>query len=205
MKSPNAKSKIPFNGCGKWQWNHVPRGGIPTRERCQSVASENERQHAAKLVQQFRAQEKIAADNDIEARQRSFDSPFNAPKGIHAELLRREMAQCDHNAFLAAQDELTKLRGQAVALITPFLKRLVESFDEALNASALEAEKRIEAETLPVISGDVWILHNDGVCQALWFRRVKAQKTLDEIEPGNSVGAVQYFLSNEEFTPFNWK
>jgi hypothetical protein len=46
----------------------------------------------------------------------------------------------------------------------------VDSFDEALNASAIDAEKRIEAEALPVISRDLWTLHNDGVCQALWFR-----------------------------------
>ena len=62
------------------------------------------------------------------------------------------------------------------ALIVPFLKRLVASFDEALNASAIEAEKRIEAEALPVISGELWMLRNEGVCQALWFRRLKAQK-----------------------------
>jgi hypothetical protein len=53
---------------------------------------------------------------------------------------------------------------------------VVASFDEALNASAIEAEKRIEAEALPVSSCELWTLHNDGVCQALWFRRVKAQK-----------------------------
>ena len=41
----------------------------------------------------------------------------------------------------------------------------------------------IESEGLPVISGDLWTLHGDGVCQALWFRRVKAGKTLPEIEP----------------------
>jgi hypothetical protein len=49
----------------------------------------------------------------------------------------------------------------------------------------------------------LWTLHGDGVCQALWFRRVKAEKTLAEIEPNNAA-ACQYFLTNEEFTPFNW-
>ena len=62
----------------------------------------------------------------------------------------------------------------------------------------------IESEGLPVISGDLWTLHGDGVCQALWFRRVKAEKTLAEIEPANAVTACQYFWTNEEFTPFNW-
>jgi hypothetical protein len=44
----------------------------------------------------------------------------------------------------------------------------------------------------------------DGVCQALWFRRVKAEKTLTEIKPGSAIGAVQFLLTNEEHTPFNW-
>jgi len=52
-----------------------------------------------------------------------------------------------------------------------FKSDVVASLDEALNASAIEAEKRIEAEALPVISDELWTLHNDGVCQALWFRR----------------------------------
>ena len=121
MKAP--KCKTPFNGCRPWQWNEYPVGGIPPRERCQSVANEDERQQAVKLVQQYRAQKEIAAANDIEARQKSFDAPFRAPKGIDAEMLRREMAKCDHGAFLAAQDELTKLRREAAALIVPFLKR----------------------------------------------------------------------------------
>ena len=49
-----------------------------------------------------------------------------------------------------------------------FKSGCVTSLDEAL---IIEAEKRIEAEAFPVISGELWTLHNDGVCQALWFRR----------------------------------
>jgi hypothetical protein len=198
---PVTKCKTPFNGCGNWQWNHVPTGGIATRERCQSVATEDERQEAVRLVQEYRAQEKIAADNDIEGRQQNFERPFHGgAKGINAEMLRRELTKCDHDAFLAAQAELAKLRGDALALIKPFLKRLVASLD----ASALEAEKRIETEGFPIFSGESWTLHDDGVCQALWFRRVKAEKALAEIEPSSAVGAVQFFLTNEEHTPFQW-
>jgi hypothetical protein len=119
-------------------------------------------------------------------------------------MLRRELAKCDHDAFLAAQEELTKLRGAALALIVPFLKRLVASFDEALNASAIEAEKRIEAEGFSISNGETWTLHNDAICEALWFRRSKAQKALDEIEPNSAVGAVQFFLTQEESVPFSW-
>ena len=125
----------------------------------------------------------------------------NAHGGVPGEMLRRQIRAADHGAFLAAQEELAKARGEALALAVPFLRRLVASFDEALNASAIEAEKRIEPEGLPLISGDVWTLHADGVVQALWFRRVKAQKTLDEIEPGNAIGTLQYFLTSEEHVP----
>ena len=119
-------------------------------------------------------------------------------------MVRREISKCDHEAFLTAQEELIKLRGAALVLITPFLKRLAASFDDALIASAIEAEKRIEAENLPICNGDSWALHSDGVCQALWFRRVKAEKALAEIGPGSAIGAVQFFLTNEEHTPFYW-
>jgi hypothetical protein len=125
-------------------------------------------------------------------------------KGINAVFLRRELDKCDHDAFLAAQAKLAKLRAEALALIAPFLGRLVTSFDEALNASAIEAERRIESEGFSISNGETWTLHNDVICEALWFRRAKAQKVLDEIEPNSAVGAVQFFLSNEEHTPFQW-
>jgi hypothetical protein len=47
-------------------------------------------------------------------------------------------------------------------------------------------------------------LHEDAVCRALWSCRVKVEKALVAIEPNSAVGAVQFFLSNEERTPFNW-
>jgi hypothetical protein len=59
---------------------------------------------------------------------------------------------------------------------------LVASLDVSLNASAVEAEKRIESEGFRICDDQTLTLHNDGVCQSLWFRRVKAEKTLAEIE-----------------------
>ena len=43
----------PFNGPGPFEWNQVPTGLEPPRERCQSVASEDERQAAVKLIQEY--------------------------------------------------------------------------------------------------------------------------------------------------------
>jgi hypothetical protein len=211
MKSPTPKCKTPFSGCGKWQWNHVPTGGIPTRERCQAISAEEERQAAVKLIQEYRAQEAIAKSHDIEGMALELDqmarTSKNAHGGVPGEMLRRQIREADPAKHEEAQAELRKLRSEALALITPYQKRLVTSLDESLNASALEAEKRIEAEGFPVCSGGSWTLHDDGVCQALWFRRVKAEKTLAEIEPGSAIGAVQFFLCSQEqepYTPFSW-
>ena len=79
-----------------------------------------------------------------------------------------------HGIWEAAQAELAKLRSEA--LTTPFLKRLLASLDESLNAFAVEGEKRIESEGFRICDGQTWTLYNDGVCQSLWFRGVKAEK-----------------------------
>ena len=209
MKAP--KAKTPFNGSGSWQWNHVPIGGFPTRERCLSVASEPERQQAVKIIQAYRAQEAIAKTHDIDSMAKELDqfarTSKNAHGGVPGEMLRRQIREADHGEYEEAQAELAKLRGEALALITPYLKQLIASLDESLNASALEAEKRIEDEGFPILNGETWTLHNDGVCQALWFRRVKAEKTLAEIEPKGAIGVCQFFLCSEEqepHVPFAW-
>jgi hypothetical protein len=200
---PSPQPETPFT-TPSWQWNFVAVGGFAPRERCQSVSTPGEREAAVRLVKAVRDAEAISALNDIDSRQRELDRPLGRVKGVGAELLRREMSACDHDAFLAAQAELAKLRGEALALIKPFLKRLVASFDEALNASAIEAEQRIKAEGIPLIIGNAWTLHSDGVCLTLWFRRVKASKLLSEITADTAVGAVQFFLTSEEHTPFSW-
>ena len=73
----------------------------------------------------------------------------SAHGGLPGEMLRRQIREADPAKYEEAQAELARLRGEALALIQPFLKRLVASLDESLNASALEAEKRIEAEGFP--------------------------------------------------------
>ena len=211
MKSPIGKCKTPFNGNGSWSWNYVPTGGIPTRERCISVSTPTEREQAVKLVQSYRSWEDIARKHDIDATAKELDVMAswtkNAHGGIPGELLRRQIREADPAKYEEAQAELTKLRGEALELVKPFLKRLVISLNESLNESALAAEQRIESEGFGICDGDSWTLHEDGVCQALWSRRVKAEKTLAEIEPGAAIGACQFFLCSEEqepHTPFNW-
>jgi hypothetical protein len=130
----------------------------------------------------------------------------NAHGGVPGEMLRRQIREADPAKWEEAQTELRKLRGEAMALITPYLKRLVISLDESLNESAFAAEKRIESEGFRICDDESWTLHGDGVCQALWHRRVKAEKTLEAIEPNGAIGAVQFFLCSEEQEPlpFPW-
>jgi hypothetical protein len=121
MKSANPKCKTPFNGSGPWAWNHVPMDGIPARERCLSVATEDERQAAVKLIQEYRAQEAIARTHDIDSMAHELDvmarMSKNAHGGVPGEMLRRQIREADPAKFEEAQAELTRLRGEALALI----------------------------------------------------------------------------------------
>ena len=65
--------------------------------------------------------------NDIDSRQRELDRGLGRAKGVAVEMLRREMAHAIMTPFSLLKTELTKLRGEALALIKPFLKRLVAS------------------------------------------------------------------------------
>jgi hypothetical protein len=68
----------------------------------------------------------------------------------------------------------------------------------------VEAEATLEANGLPIRNGNEWVLHQDAICRALLSCRVKVEKALFELHPLSAVGAVQFFLTNEEHTPFNW-
>jgi len=211
-----AKSLKPETPFGKptWPWNQPPLCGEPTRERCQSVVSHEESQAGLQLVAAYRAQESIALINDIDGRAVAFEKP-HGPRGVGAELLRREMAACDHDAYLAAMAELAKLREEALALVTPIVKRLVKSLADELNDTALVAEERLAKAGLPVrYDGNIdtrtgqriimWMLHTDPLITALWSCRGKAEAALASLSVENSIGAVQFFCTSEEHTPFIW-
>ena len=147
-EAKSSKAETPF-GAPVWPWNQPPLCGEPTRQRCQSIVSYEESQAGVKLVAAYRVQESVVAVNDIDARAIAFEKP-HAVRGVGAELLRREMAACDHDAFLAAQAELAKLRQEALALVTPIVKRLAKSLSDELNNTALVAEERLAKAGLPV-------------------------------------------------------
>jgi hypothetical protein len=198
----NNKPETPL-GTPVWPWNAPPLGGSPSRQRCQSVVSEAEAQTGPELVQSYRLKEALALQNDIDARAVQFEKPV-PPKGVEAEMLRREMSACNHEVFLAAQADLAKLRLEALELMTPIVKRLVKSLADELNAVALEAEERLDKSGLPVRAGATWLLHSDPCVTALWSCRGKADALLASLSPENAIGATQHFLTSEENTPFTW-
>ena len=113
----------------------MPTGGIPTRERCLSVCTSDERQAAIKLVQQYRSQEEIARTHDIENMSKELDQLARVAKSAHGglpgEMLRRQIREADPAKYEEAQAELAKLRSEALALIKPYLKRLIASLDDS--------------------------------------------------------------------------
>ena len=121
-----------------------------------SVVSPQEAEAGVELIAEYRAQESISAANDIESRQKE----LTRIHGIPAELLKRDIAKCDHLKFIEAQEKLTALRKEALALVSPIFKRLVKSLDDQLNETAVGAEQRLSVAGLPVRNGDSWLLHD---------------------------------------------
>jgi hypothetical protein len=57
-KSP--KPETPFK-TPTWPWNFTPQAGVPTRQRCQSIVTEDEREAGAKLIAVYREWESVSA------------------------------------------------------------------------------------------------------------------------------------------------
>jgi hypothetical protein len=201
-KQPRNKPETPFGQPTR----QVPLCGIPTRERCQSVVVDAEREAGVKLIVGYREQESIAALNDIEGRQIWLDreNRVRSVSGVELESWRRQMTACDHSKFLEAQDKLQELRNQAFELTEAIFKRLIKSLDAQLLATALAGEQRLEEAELPIRSGNSWTLHEDAVCKAFWSQRHVVERTLGELSPDSAVGCVQWMCSDEEGTPYSF-
>jgi hypothetical protein len=218
-KTQTPKAQTPFISAPlPWPWNHTVPGGVPSRDRCQSASSPKEREQATELLAEVRRQEEISRANDIagmsdELAKLSRESQ-NAIGGVEGEMKRRAIRAADPGKYEAAQAQLAQLRQEALDLVTPVLRRVLVDYSESLAEAAVAAEARLEANGLPIRdrskvtinspNADTWVLHDDAVCRALWSCRVKIKKTLFGLQSDNAVGAVQYFLTNEEHTPFTW-
>ena len=197
---PCNKPETPF-GKPSWPWNHVPTAGIPTRQRCQSIVSDQEADAGAKLIADYREWEAISAANDIESRQ----IELTRLKGIGLELKKREIAACDYDKWVEAQAKLSELRAQAFEMAKSLLNRLIEGLNSELNENAIASERRLDAAGLPIKNGAEWLLHEDVLCCALWSQRSIASKTLTAVsEVRDGIGSIQWFCTGEPGVPFQW-
>lgn len=204
-KTASNKPRTPFGRPG-WPWNHVPRAGIPTRTRCQSIVTQEEAEAGAKLISSVREQEAIAAEHDIAGKTYKLNQSVRIPtmSAVEQEQLRREIAKCDHEKYLAAEDKLRDLRQEAFELAKTLLSRQIESLNSELNENAIASERRLDTAGLSIKDGAEWMLHDDAICCALWSQRHITEKTLNALAPDSAVGAVQFWCSDEPGVPFQF-
>ena len=178
-----------------------------TRERCHSIVTQEEADAGAKLIATYREWETVSRANDIESRQQWLDkeSRVRTVSGVEVELLRREMTAADHSKFLEAQDKLAELQKQAFEMAEAILGRLISDLSNQLHETTVGAEQRLSEAGLPLRDGDKWLLHDDSLCKAIWSQRHISERTLSELSPDNSIGAIQWLTSDEDGVPFSWQ
>jgi hypothetical protein len=201
------QAETPFKVPG-WPWNYVPFGGMPTRTRCQSIVSAKESETGTELIRQYREQEVISASNDVEGFQLNLSKLDQAggpgAHGVERKKIRKQIEEADHDLFLLAEARKAEFRKEAAALARTLLKKFIKVIDDELNETAIATEQRLDRICIPIKQGEKWALHEDAICCALWSQRHIAEKILVELHAGTSIGAVQFFCTDEEKTPFQW-
>ena len=191
----------------------VPDAGFPPRDICQAVVTDDERKAGVELVKQYREQEQIALDNDADRRQMDLARLGNGGKhGFEIAQLRKELEKCDYQTFVNAQNRLAELRKEAIAMCTPILERLIDSFDRQLTEQAIVREKELQTMGIALFhdGNDIagyptrtYELHSDPILNGLHVRREVARHKLG-MEPVEAIGAAQWLCTPEEGTPFHW-
>ena len=114
--------------------------------------------------------------------------------------LRGQLAKMDPDAFEQSAIELDRVRQEALGLITPVLKRLASSLYETLVKAVLDEE--VVSPTLAFLTKGH--LRTSPLVAALLSRWNLARIRLEWLDPGNAIGAIQHFCSDETGTPFEW-
>ena len=106
----------------------------------------------------------------------------------------------DPDAYEAAEIELERLQEKAVELVGPVLKRLVNECHRQLIESSSLRRHDFATSVLVSIPKPCVQIHS---IAALFSRRNITAIRLEALDRGNSIGAVQQFLIDEEI-PFEW-
>jgi hypothetical protein len=163
-----------------------PDGGWPGRADCQKAVTVEERTAGAKIVAEYRENEKITVDNDADSRQFEMSRLSPSGHGFDHARLRKELAACCRETFLKAQNRMNELRDEAVRLARPVFERLVVEFDKELNAVALRREEELTQMGIPLYSDGLnsagyqhreFAIHSDPLVTA-WQCGVSARGTL---------------------------
>lgn len=230
--SRQARCKTPFSNSLPWPIPYHPR-----RERCQEVVTEQERADAAEILADLRANEAKARDNDIAGRTQEIKNLEAAgrPDGfITAQKLRKEVLECEHEAFLVATAEIRERQEEAAAIVTTILSRLVDSFTEELNALLLAREADLLRLDFPIVEermpeGNVfkdgslggrpskhWVLLTQkevvaihsclGLAKHLLAKFVSGENgyTRQEIVASRAIEALKFFCTSEAAPGFSW-
>jgi hypothetical protein len=199
-------------------WPSPP--SFPSRARCQRDVLDSEREEAERIVAEYREAEKLSADNDIALRQHQLDdaappmvnsSEFghiigggNPMKQLTIEqrlALQKEIRECNHEAFLAAEANLCELRQVALDMAKVILQRLTESFDAELSERALRVEADLTEDLIPLRNGadyELW-RRSDVIARHSW--RELARNAARNLNHENSVGCIQWLCTSETETP----
>ena len=202
---PPSKKSIP-GFLGNALWSAPP--SYPPRTRCQKDVLDIEREEAARIISEYRENEKLAADNDLTSRN---DALWHAEHNemrklppVEKQRIQREITQCNHRDFLVAQSRLNELKVDAADLAKTILGRLIKSFDVELNDRAWEAEERLVADFIPLHNGDSWELWNSSEILFRHSWRAVVRHKLGQPDHSIAVGTIQWLCTTEERVPFAW-
>ena len=112
------KAETPF-GAPVWPWNQPPLCGNPSKQRCQSVVSADEATTGTELVAALSPTRDACSRPTTSTPGRPYSRSLTPSVELTLNCLRREMAACNHEVFLAAQAELAELREEALKLVSP--------------------------------------------------------------------------------------
>jgi hypothetical protein len=169
-------------------WPSPP--SFPSRARCQRDVLDSEREEAERIVAEYREAEKLSADNDM--KQLTIEQRL---------ALQKEIRECNHEAFLAAEANLCELRQVALDMAKVILQRLTESFDAELSERALRVEADLTEDLIPLRNGadyELW-RRSDVIARHSW--RELARNAARNLNHENSVGCIQWLCTSETETP----
>jgi hypothetical protein len=201
-QAKSTQPKTPFTP--RLQWAVIP--SVPSRERCQQEVLPAEREEGAEIITQYRAAEALAATHDVDGRLHAIHEAENGRlRDLRkAYQLRNELRSCSQEEFNKAIGRLSELRVQASELAKTILSRLLKAFDSELTEAAIAAETRLDAIGVPVHGGPGWTLSTDPELTTRHVHREIVRAKLAAIDSGNSIGATEYFCSDEQGVPFEW-